>query len=184
MTRMRSGLLIVAVALAGPAGAAAQVPDPAGAVESRERMAALDWMVGHWEGDGWIVLPGLGRQEFTSRETVEARLDGRVLIVEGVHAARGTGEVMHHALGALSWNASADAFVFHTWLGNSGGSGADNEFETTGDGFRWRPNSGPAGPRVEYTATHAAGEWVERGRATLPNGQTVDFFEMRLRKVE
>lgn len=180
---MRTILLIGLLALAAPA--AAQMADSAGAAESRERVAALGWLVGEWEGAGWIMVRGAGRQTFTSAETVEARLDGRVLVVEGLHHDE-RGNVVHNALGVIAWDAEHDRYVFHTWLGNAGGGGAANVLELTDDGFRWYPNSGGAegAPRVVFDARQENGEWVETGTATLPEGRELQFFEMRLHRVE
>lgn len=173
------GVMLLASPLAG------QMGDAAGAAESRERVAALAWLVGEWEGTGWIMVRGAGRQTFTSAETVEARLDGRVLVVEGLHRDA-SGDVVHNALGVITWDADGDRYVFHTWLGNTGGSGTANTLELTGGGFRWYPSSGGAegAPRVVFDARQENGEWVETGTATLPDGREVQFFEMRLHRVE
>lgn len=189
MKAMRGALAVLAIgstgALAVPTSA--QMPNPAAAAESRAHMRSFDWLIGEWEGGGWMMVPGAGRLEFTSAENVEWRLDGRVLLVEGLHHAAvpdasGERPVVHHALGAITWNASRDAYVFHTWLGNQGGSGADNELVATEDGFIWWPATPEGAPRVEFRVRRVDGEWVERGTVTLPDGETMEFFEMRLRR--
>lgn len=179
-TMVRIGMVLVLTgALAAPA--VAQMGDPASAAESRERVAALEWLVGEWEGSGWIAVRGAGRQSFTSTETVESRLDGRLLLVEGLHHnAQGT--VVHHALGAITWNANADRYVFHTWLGADGGGGADNPLELTDAGFRWMPQS-EQGASVVFDVRNEDGQWVETGTVTLPDGREFQFFEMRLTRV-
>src|SRR5881396_817762 len=48
----------------------------------RREMKKLDWFVGHWKGTGWIQMGPQGRHEFTQTETIEAKLDGLVLVIE------------------------------------------------------------------------------------------------------
>ena len=167
------GSLLVAAPVAG------QMPDPAAAAESRERIAALDWLVGEWEGTGWITVQGAGRQTFTSSEVVESRLDGRVLLIEGLHRSD-AGVVVHHALGAITWDAGDDRYVFHTWLGTQGGGGADNTLELTETGFRWSPRGAQSGSTIVFDVRHENGEWIETGTVTLADGRSFPFFGMRL----
>ena len=49
----------------------------------RAEMKKLDWLVGQWKGAGWMQMGPQGRKEFTITETVEAKLDGLVLVIEG-----------------------------------------------------------------------------------------------------
>jgi hypothetical protein len=54
----------------------------------RREMKKLDWLVGHWKGAGWIQMGPQGRHEFTQTETIDAKLDGLVLVIEGTGKAR------------------------------------------------------------------------------------------------
>ena len=178
---MRFANLLVVVSMFAPLPAGAQMSDPAGAAESRERVAALGWLVGEWQGDGWVMVQGAGRQTFTSTEVVESRLDGRLLLVEGVHHDA-EGNVVHNALGAITWDAEDDRFVFHTWLGNAGGGGADNALELTEQGFRWSPRASAPDVTIVFEVRHENEAWVETGTVSLPDGRSFQFFEMRLRR--
>ena len=85
---MRVANLLAVVSMLAPLPLVAQMPDAAGAAESCERAAALEWLVGEWAGDGWIMVQGAGRQTFTSSEVVESRLDGRLLLVACDHTEK------------------------------------------------------------------------------------------------
>lgn len=47
---------------------------------------------------------GPARQEFTSKETVQAKLGGVAMLIEGLHHARDDpGRLVHNALAVVSW---------------------------------------------------------------------------------
>lgn len=169
------GLLLAA------GGAAAQPPAP----PPLDAMEELGFLVGTWEGGGWMELEPGRRAEFESREVVEPRLGGRVLVVEGTHTAA-IGEpprpvVVHHALGVFSHDA-AEGYRFRTWLAN--GHTGDFAAELADDGaLVWGHDDARRG-RVRYTIRLGeGGEWVEVGEASRDGGTTWhQFFEMRLAK--
>ncbi|HEX6203292.1 MAG TPA: hypothetical protein VF100_09835, partial [Thermoanaerobaculia bacterium] len=128
------------------------------------------------------LAPG-GRATFSSREVVEARLGGRVLVVEGLHRSPMPDHpepvVVHHALGVLSHD-EGDAYRFHTWLAN--GHGGDFAARLTGDGVLVWGYDDPRRGEVRYTITIAGGTWREAGEARRDGGEWHPFFEMTLRK--
>lgn len=67
------------------------------------------------------------------------------------------GEVVHHALGAITYDAHRDEHVFHTWLGNQGGRGGDDALELTENGVVWWPSAPEGAPRVEFRITNTNG---------------------------
>lgn len=83
-------------------------------------------MVGNWVGEGWMDAGprGGGRKTFRVKETVQARLDGTVLLVEGTGTsapAPGAPEVpTHQALGVLSWDPRAGHLRFSAYRLGSG----------------------------------------------------------------
>src|SRR4051794_2431812 len=62
-----------------PVALLAQAP----ASGQRAEMKNLDWLAGQWKGVGWIQMGPQGRKEFTQTETVQSKLDGLVLLIEG-----------------------------------------------------------------------------------------------------
>jgi hypothetical protein len=62
--------------------------------ELHAAMDKLDWMIGKWEGTGWIESATDGRREFSYSVTVHSENDGLLLIVDGVGTgARGGSNV-------------------------------------------------------------------------------------------
>lgn len=168
----------------GAALGAGAVPAGAQLPPVPEEMGRLDFLVGDWEGEGWMeVAPGQ-RAGFTGTERVEHRMGGRVVVVEGAFTVRmgpERGEVpVHQALGVFSWDPEADGFTFRTWTAR-GGHGEAHPAEITDGRIVW----GYEDPRmgtVRYTITLTPdGAWHEIGEASSDDGVSWhQFFEMTL----
>ena len=162
-----------ATAIAQPASAPVEAPATA------ERMAPFAWLVGEWHGSGWFVAPDGSRHTFESREGVTPKRSGNALLVEGRHHPAGQPDrIMHDAIALLTWDSRAGAYRMRTALAN--GQGGDFPVEPGPNGLTWRIDT--PGGAIVYTITNNGGVWIERGSRTGPDGQSVDFFEMALRK--
>jgi hypothetical protein len=178
-TRRAAAALALATAAALAPAARTQMPEP----PSLAPMQALDFLVGTWEGGGWMEYAPGQKVTFTSREVVEPRLGGRVLVVEGTHHAPMPGApepvVVHHALGVLS-HAEADGYRFRTWLAN--GHGGDFAARLDDGAVVWGYDD-PRRGEVRYTIRlDDAGRWAEVGDARRDGGDWHRFFEMTLTK--
>src|SRR5207248_1294846 len=47
-------------------------------------MKKLDYLVGEWKGEGWIAFGGGERRTFTQSETIQPKLGGMLLQIEGL----------------------------------------------------------------------------------------------------
>lgn len=181
MPRTVAGLVGLVLMLFAAAPADAQRPgaDAAGAAVD-SAMAQLAWLIGEWEGTGTSQMPS-GSEVVTVRETVEGRLGGRVLVIEGmgrVPGADGNGRIVHHAFGVLSYDPERKQYVFRAF---SDGSLVDAETRLAEGVFTWEMAI-PQG-RMRYHIRRVGEEWVETGEFS-PDGSTWrKFFEMRLRRV-
>ena len=65
------------------------------------------------------MAPGQ-RRTFTGVETVESKLDGTLVVIEGVHKGKVAGSdeevVVHHAFGVISYDAQAASYRFRSYL--------------------------------------------------------------------
>ena len=149
------------------------------AAESAE-MKALSWLVGQWEGEGWIQTGPGGRQAFRGVESVESRLSGEVLVIEGRHfAADATDRLVHNAVALVSYDASRNGYRFYAKT--VGRPPVDARAEVEDGVFVWFldiPN-GEIRYRIRETE---AGEWHEVGERAIPSGEWVPFFEMTLHR--
>ena len=170
----------VALALTTATPAVAQMTSEA-QPEVVEAMSRLEMMVGEWTGTSTTRL-GPDREQ-TSRvvEMAEFRLGGEMLVVEG----RGTmdigGEdrVIHHAFGAVTYDAAADGYRMRSYRAGQGW--VDAELVVDGPTVRWTLES-PAGT-IRFTADFSEPDrWIETGELER-GGQWVQFLRMELDRV-
>ncbi|MGH7481276.1 MAG: hypothetical protein ACRELV_03915 [Longimicrobiales bacterium] len=175
-------VLLGAVWLAERLPASAQ--EPTGSREARlVAMERLAYMVGAWEGEGWIERQGT-RSVFRGGERVQSKLGAAVLLVEGLFNARLPGAEadvpVHTTLGVIWYDPEAREYRFTTWV--AGGGKAERALELLDDGWRWYLET-DGGGRIRYTMTLTpAGEWFEVGEFSADGQRWAQFFEMTLRR--
>lgn len=157
---------------------AAQRPGAGAAADSA--MAPLAWLIGEWEGEAVSLTPN-GRSPGTAQETVEGRLNGRVLVMEGIGrepSAEGTGRVVHHAIGVLTYDPERGRYVLRA-LRDGGVVDAD---ATLTDGvFTW--SFEVPGGRIRFQIRQVNGEWHETGEYSSDGSTWRKMLEMKLRRV-
>ena len=152
---------------------------PASRDVQRREMKKLDWFVGHWKGTGWIEMGPQGRHEFTQTETIEAKLDGLVLVIEGSGKAKEDGSTVHAALAFVSYDHRANKFRWHAFTAEGQ---MDTEAKVGTDTLEWTLDI-PQRGRMRYTITrNEKGEWFEIGEMIHEDQTRHKFFEMTLRK--
>ena len=177
---MKRAMCLLSVVILVPGLAAAQTD-----LESmQEHMNAVGFMVGEWAGEGWIAMGPDGPQKFSSRETIESRLDGLVLVIEGVHESleeTNQGETIHHAVATLSWNDGAGVYDFRSHLAN--GRSGDYEGRIEAGAFVWGMEI--PGRTIRYTITiDEENQWTEVGETSTDGTTWSKFFEMTLQRVD
>jgi hypothetical protein len=96
--------------------ARAQAPDGSA---NRTAIQRLDFMVGRWKGEAWM-LRGAERVQTTMTETIERKLGGVALLVEGVGVVPGEGtsgpRVVHNALAVVSFDPQTGGYVMRSYI--------------------------------------------------------------------
>ena len=85
----------------------AQAPQGNAIPAQQEEMKKLDFLVGQWKGEGWVKMPGAERQTFTQTETVQKKLGGLALLVEGQGTSKlpsGEEKTVFEALAMVTWD--------------------------------------------------------------------------------
>lgn len=172
--------LLALLAFAVAAGAQQRGPSPAAQLVE---MKKLDQMVGQWKGTGWIDTQA-GRQTFQGTETVQKKLNGLALLVEGRFTNTSPGakpdEVIHETLAVLSYDEGSKGYKFNTYL--AGGMKGEHELKLIDGGWQWFIQF--PGGQIRYTTKFDSGSWVEGGEMTRDGGATWrKFFEMTLKRV-
>ena len=146
----------------------------------RAEMEKLRWIIGNWKGTGWIQRGPQGKKEFIQTETIEGKLDGLVLIIEGRGTSKEDGCLVHNALAVVSYDERAKTFRWRAFTHE--GRQTDAVAKVGANSLEWGLDL-PERGRVKYTLTRGKnGEWVEVGEMTQDGQTWHKFFEMILRK--
>ncbi|HEY8563190.1 MAG TPA: hypothetical protein VIL74_22625 [Pyrinomonadaceae bacterium] len=144
----------------------------------RTEVKKLDGMVGQWRGSGWIQQ-GAARETFAGTETVQRKLDGLALLVEG-RFTNPEGKVIHETLAVLDFNDKDSKYRFRTYLAT--GRSGEHELKLLPDAYEWGFQS-PMGT-IRYNIKTANDVWFETGEFSKDGKTWIKFFEMKLDKVK
>jgi hypothetical protein len=145
----------------------------------RTEMKKLGALVGQWSGSGWI-LHEKGKEIFNGTETVQRKLEGLALLVEGNFKNK-EGVIIHETLAVLSPNTKTKNYDFRTYLAN--GINGEQEFKAVDRGWQWgfQIQNGA----IRYDIKIENDSWIETGEMSRDNGKTwMKFFEMNLKRVK
>jgi hypothetical protein len=169
-------ILCIAVLCISSVALLAQAP----ASGQRAEMKKLDWLVGHWKGTGWIQMGPQGRTEFTQTETIQSKLDGLVLVIEGQGRSKADGSTVHIALAFVSYDERAKTFRWRAFTAE--GRQTDTEAKVGTDTLEWGLEI-PQRGRMRYTIKlNEKGEWFEVGEMTQDGQTWQTFLEMTLQR--
>jgi hypothetical protein len=155
----------------------AQAPNPA---VNKEKMSVFAPWVGNWQGEGSMQMgPGAAKKSSVD-EKIELKLDGTILVVEGV--GKSEGSIVHNAFGILSYDPMSSQYKFKTYVKE--GRTADAWFTVLGDNkYQWGFDV-PNGGKVRYSITIDGKKWNEIGEFSRDGNTYMKTFEMNLTKVE
>ena len=148
------------------------------AQQQRTEVRKLESMVGQWKGSGWMQQ-GPNRQSFTGTETVQKKLDGLALLIEGKFA-NAEGKVIHETLAVLGSNQKDSKYSFRTYLAT--GLSGEYDFRLVEGGYEWGFQT-QAGT-IRYTIKTDNDVWFEVGEFSRDGQNWMKFFEMKLDKVK
>ena len=156
----------------------AQAPaDPKPAIEAVSQATFLE---GSWSGEGWIQMGRGPKGEFTQIEKVESKLDGAVMLIEGIGHSKGEDpKKVHHALAVVSFDPVGNTLVFSSFV--AGRPGLDVVAEVAQNTFKWS-FSPPSGGQIRYSILIENGAWHEVGEYSRDGQSWYQFFEMHLTK--
>jgi len=143
-------------------------------------MKKLSFLAGKWEGEGWMRMGPGEPLKFTGTETVQVKLQGKALLVEGLFRGVSDKKVIHETLAVITYDEGQKKYRFNTYLFNR--PNGEFELELLDQGFRWSLQ--PAGgPKAQYTMKLTPeGSWHEIGEVDIPGQGKFQFLEMRLKK--
>ncbi|HMS54117.1 MAG TPA: thioredoxin family protein [Fimbriimonadaceae bacterium] len=158
----------------------AQIPDFGGKAQV-EKIKALNFLVGRWEGEAWVHAQGR-KIPVTGFEDVQLQAGGTCLMINAIWKMKaGEREIpIHEPCAMLYWDASKNEYRMLAQLGN----GLRNEFkvEVKPRGFVWYLTM-PSVGEVRYTMNLTEdGVWHEIGEHKMADGKWEPTLEMKLKK--
>lgn len=168
--------------LALPVIAGAQAPGSS----QRAEMKKLDWLTGQWRGEGWIQLGPGQRRTFKQTETVQGKLDGLIVVIDGLGKGKtpdGQQEVVvHNAFAVVSYDNESKTFRFHAYRAD--GFALDTEGKVSEKALVWGFRS-PQGGDIRFTIKLTEkDQWNEVGEYSQDGKTWNKFFEMTLQRVK
>jgi len=149
-----------------------------------EKMKALSFLVGQWEGSGRIQVPGGPLVAANARENVQYRLSGQALLVEGLGTRKAedgkTDQTVHESIGLITWDMTKEKYVMHAMTSKAGSVEPTIEVSEKTLVWSFKTNTGNT---IRYTIKiNDKGQWVEDGEWTIKGEKWLKFFEMTLDK--
>jgi hypothetical protein len=143
-------------------------------------MKKLEFLVGEWSGEA-SVLRGPGQfVELLQTESAHFRLDGLLLVIEGVGRKKSDGELALQALGLISFDDDAGTYWMKAF---NDGRWLETEVKLADgvDSISWGFTLG------EYkTSTvlriNDQGEWTEAGQLTIGDRRPLKMIELTVRR--
>jgi hypothetical protein len=152
----------------------------------QEAMKKLSFLTGEWKGESWTELVPGQRHTSMGTETVQSKLGGLLLVIEGVHRRKGgekdAGQIVHTAFGVVSYDEKAKRYRFQAYT--NGGNYTEAEAKVADEKLEWGFRIPQLGD-VRYTITmNEKGQWFEIGELSTDGKQWRKFFEMTLERVK
>ncbi len=140
---------------------------------SKNEIIKLGFMVGKWQGSGWMMDRDGSKHHFQQQEDIQFKLDSTAILIEGLGKAEG--KIIHNAMAIIAYNKTDSAYSFNSYL--SSGLSGTYKAELHHNKLYWYLNE-----NMRYVIEiNKAGQWFEIGE--MKRGESwFQFFEMTLDK--
>lgn len=142
---------------------------------SKSEISKLDFLIGNWKGNGWIMGRDRTKSEFVQSEKIQFKLDSTIILIEGL--GKSNGIITHNAMAIISFNKEDTNYIFQSYVQN----GQKGEFkgELVDGKFYWYLNE-----NMRYIIWINENEqWYETGEFNR-EGKWYQFFEMTLDRIK
>ncbi len=150
--------------------------------KAKLKMSQIEFLVGNWQGEGWILNKDRKKETFIQTEKVEWRLDKTAILIEGHGRDHQDQMTTHHALAIISWQEDEKKYRFVSVLANGKNGHFNGEVNDKGQ-FVWTIKS-DSGVRRFIIGINQKGQWHEIGEFSRDGENWYQFFEMTLDKVK
>jgi len=155
-------------------------------VINKEKMKVLDAWTGHWLGESEAMNAEGQMMKASVDERIESKLDGTILLVEGIGTITKPGAekfVVHHALGIISFDQRTNEYKFKTYLAN--GRSGDAWFKIISDNkYQWGFDAPSFRMRYNITLDPVQKTWHEVGESSADGTTWKKTIEMNLKRAD
>lgn len=147
----------------------------------REAMKKLSFLIGSWRGEARLYR-GTAPVELIQTEVAQYKLDGLILMIEGVGRTKSDGEAALQALGLLSFDDITDAYHMRAF---NDGRWLETEVKLaeSGKGLTWGFVFGEIRTKSSLQITEN-GEWAESHEITVGAAPPRKLMEIAVRPQE
>ena len=146
-------------------------------------MEKVQWLVGKWKGEGWMMFGPEEKHTFSQTETVTSKLNGILLAIEGL-GTDGESNIIHNAFAVLSFDSANQKFVMRAHKADGAFTEADAIVDDKGN-FIWGFSHPYAGELRFTIKQNDKGQWYEIGEVSSDGGNSwFQNFELLLNKME
>lgn len=140
---------------------------------AKAEISKLGFIVGQWEGDGWMMGRDGNKGSFTQTENIQFKLDSTAILIEGL--GKNNGQIIHNAMAIITYNKQEKNYTFNSFL--SSGHGGSFKAELIEGKLHWYPNE-----NMRYIISlNEKSQWYETGEMKRQDSW-YQFFEMTLDK--
>lgn len=153
--------------------------------KQQEEMKKLGFLVGKWQGEGWIQQ-GSKRETFALTEEVQLKLGGLAILLEGIGKsknAEAAGKIVHHVMAVVSVDPAGSNFLWRMYTKD--GFSLDVPARLTGEKSVECRVTLPQGGSIRYTIKlDSQDKWTEAGEFSPDGTNWIKNFEMTMQRVK
>ena len=159
----------------------AQVPRTPDVEAQRAAMKKLSFLIGKWSGEASILRAPGQFVDLSQTEEAEFKLDGLVLMIEGVGRTKSDGKLALQALGLVSFDDESGTYRMRAF---NDGRWLETEVRLadSGHAITWGFTLGEM-KTSSVLRLNEKGEWTERTELTTAARPPQRFMELTVRRV-
>jgi hypothetical protein len=148
----------------------------------RTAMKKLEFLVGEWAGEASVLRGPSQFEDLAQTESAQFKLDGLVLVIEGVGRNKSDGKFGLQALGLISYD---DETGIYTMRAFNDGRWLETEIKLAdgGDSISWGFALGEFKTRT-VLRINENGEWTEYGELSIGDRPPQKMMELKVRRVD
>ena len=146
----------------------------------RAAMKKLAFLVGKWSGEARLLRGSGEPVEMAQTEEAQYKLDGLILMIEGIGRTKQDGKAALQALGILSYDDATGTYQMRAY---NDGRYLETEVRLRGDGrgLTWGFSFGEIKTSSVLRLTEE-GDWTEAAEITIGSQPTRTLMELRVRR--